>query len=211
MEMLIIDEKQQKIIEGAYRIFTEHGIRNVSMDDISRMLGISKKTLYLFVENKTDLIFKVNKYIQDLIELRLTEIKNKGLNAIDFLLEMSKIASENHLRINPVISFEFRKYYPTIFDQYMTRKKDMIIKSVIENLEQGIKEGFYRQDLNKEIVAHLYFQKIEDFQNMNKEELENFSYTKVFEVMFENHIRGISNQKGIIYFEKQKEKLNFNF
>jgi len=28
--------------------------------------------------------------------------------------------------------------------------------------------------------------------------------------MFENHIRGIANEKGINYFEKQKEKLNFN-
>ncbi len=205
-----MDEKQQKIIEGAYKIFTEHGIRNVSMDDICRMMGISKKTLYQFVENKADLIGKVSEYIQDMIFMRMAEIKQKALNAIDFLLEMSKISSENHFRINPVVSFEFRKYYPLIYERYMLRKREIILENIMENLEQGINEGLYRPDLNKEIVARLYFQKIEDFQSMSKEELQDFSYAKIFEVMFENHIRGISNPTGIEYFEKQKTKLNFN-
>ncbi len=205
-----MDEKLNKIVEGAYKIFTEHGIRNVSMDDLCRMMGISKKTLYQVVDNKSDLLEKISRYIKESIEKRLQEIRKKDLNAIDFLLEMSKVSSENHFRINPIITFEFRKYYPQIYEQYMSLKKDIILEHIMENLDQGIQEGLYRKDLNKEIVAHLYFQKIEDFQNMTKEQLQDFSYPKIFEVMFENHIRGISNQRGIEYFEKQKEKLNFN-
>ncbi|MCB2221200.1 MAG: TetR/AcrR family transcriptional regulator [Bacteroidetes bacterium] len=205
-----MDEKYEKVIEGAYRIFIEHGIRNISMDDLCRMMGISKKTLYQIVENKTDLLNKISSYIQKAIKERFIEIKEKNLNAIDFLLEMSKISSENHFKINPVVTFEFRKYYPQVYEEYMTCKKEMILENIMQNIDQGIKEGLYRHDLNKEIVAHLYFQKIEDFQNMSKEEIQDFSYTKIFEVMFENHIRGISNQKGIEYFEKQKAKLNFN-
>ena len=205
-----MEEKHQKIIEGAYRVFTENGIRSVSMDDICRMLGISKKTLYLVVDNKADLLLKVTVYIQKQIKNRITELREMNLNAIDVLLEMSKASSENHIRINPIVTFEFRKYYPKVYEEYMAGKKELVIKAIIENLEQGIKEGLYRQDLNKEIVAHLYFQKIEEFHNLSKQESEDFSYAKIFEVMFENHIRGISNLKGIEYFEKQKEKLNFN-
>ena len=90
------------------------------------------------------------------------------------------------------------------------RKKGLIINSILNNLVQGIEEGFYREDLNKEIVAHLYFKKIEEFHTLEGDDLQDFSYSKVFEVMFENHIRGIANKKGIEYFEKQKAKLNFN-
>jgi hypothetical protein len=34
--------------------------------------------------------------------------------------------------------------------------------------------------------------------------VEKVTYLQVFEVMFENHIRAISNADGIAYFEKRK-------
>jgi len=204
------DQKYDSLIEGCYKIFTEHGIKNISMDDLSRMMGISKKTLYQFVENKVDLLKKISLYIQETIRTRMEELKKTDLNAIDILLEMSKIASSKHLRINPMITFEFRKYYPQVFEDYICVKKELIIENIKKNIDQGIKEGLYRQDLNKDIIAHLYFKKIEDFHNPEITDLQNFSYESVFEVMFENHIRGIANHVGIEYFENQKKKLNFN-
>lgn len=204
------DQKFDSLIEGCYKIFTEHGIKNISMDDLSRMMGISKKTLYQFVENKVDLLKKISLYIQETIRTRMEELKKTDLNAIDILLEMSKIASSKHLRINPMITFEFRKYYPQVFEDYICVKKELIIDNIKKNIDQGIKEGLYRQDLNKDIIAHLYFKKIEDFHNPEITDLQNFSYESVFEVMFENHIRGIANQVGIEYFEKKKKELNFN-
>jgi AcrR family transcriptional regulator len=203
-------QKYDSLIEGCYKIFTEHGIKNISMDDLSRMLGISKKTLYQFVENKVDLLKKISLYIQETIKTRMEELEKMDLNAIDILLEMSKIANTRHLRINPMITFEFRKYYPQVFEDYICIKKELIIENIKKNIDQGIKEGLYRQDLNKDIVAHLYFKKIEDFHNPELTDLQNFAYENVFEVMFENHIRGIANQNGIEYFETQKKKLNFN-
>lgn len=204
------DEKLRNIIERVYAVFIQYGIKNVSMDDLCRELGISKKTLYKYVDNKQDLLMKLNEYIQELIGSRIEALKSAGLNAIDVLLEMSKVSNENHTKINPMLNFEIRKYYPQVYSCYFNQKKELIIESILYNLDQGIKEGLYRQDLNKEIVAHLYFKKIEEFHSMEGDELKNFSYSKIFEVMFENHIRGISNKKGIAYFEKQKEKLNFN-
>jgi len=202
--------KYASIIEGTYKIFIEHGIRNISMDDISRMLGISKKTLYQFVENKVDLLKKISLYIQETIKKRMEELAQMDLNAIDVLLEMSKIATARHFRINSMITYEFRKYYPQVFEQYLCIKKDLLVENIKKNIEQGINEGLYRLDLNKDIIAHLYFKKIEDFHNPELTDLQHFSFENVFEVMFENHIRGIANQSGIEYFEKQKEKLNFN-
>ena len=203
-------QKYDSLIEGCYKIFAEHGIKNISMDDLSRMLGISKKTLYQFVENKVDLLKKISLYIQETIKTRMEELEKMDMNAIDILLEMSKIANTRHLSINPMITFEFRKYYPQVFEDYICIKKELIIENIKKNIDQGIKEGLYRQDLNKDIVAHLYFKKIEDFHNPELTDLQNFSYENVFEVMFENHIRGIANQNGIDYFETQKKKLNFN-
>lgn len=204
------DDKYKIIIEGAFKIFSENGIRNVSMDDISRSLGISKKTLYQYVENKVDLIRKVFAFVKDKIFERIEELNKMDMNAIDVLLEMSKIANAKHSKVNTVISFELKKFYPQVFNEYFDSKKELIVNYIKNNIDKGIKEGLYRQDLNKEVVAYLYFQEIEDVHKTDFFRSENFSFETVFEVMFENHIRGISNQKGIKYFEQQKEKLNFN-
>lgn len=180
------------------------------MDDVSRSLGISKKTLYQYVDNKVDLLRKINDYIRELIKERIQELEKLNLNAIDVLLEMSKVANERHFKINPVISFEIKKFYPKVYDDYICTKKEILIGHIIKNLKQGIEEGLYRKELKIDIVAQLYFKKIEDFHNEDNVDFENFSYQKVFKVMFENHIRGIANEAGIKYFEQQKEKLNFN-
>lgn len=208
--MQITDDKYQKIIAQAYTVFMQNGIRNVSMDDLCKQMGISKKTLYKYVENKSDLLVKIGNHIREMITARLDQLKSMDLNAIDVLLEMSRISTDNHIQINPYISYEIRKFYPTVYEAYFCNKKEVIVKSIMENIEKGIKEGLYRQDLNKEIVAHLYFKKIEEFHTLEGEDLRSFSYSKIFEVMFENHIRGIANKKGIEYFEKRKAKLNFN-
>ncbi len=208
--MAVVEDKYQSIIEKAFPIFMQNGIRNVSMDDLCREMGISKKTLYKYVSNKADLLEKISEHMHSIINSRIKKIKCDELNAIDVLLEMSKISAENHHRINPIVNFEIRKYYPEVFKNNLNKKKELIVSSIISNLEKGINEGLYRQDLNKEIVAHLYFKKVEEFHLIECEDFSSFSYSKVFEVMFENHIRGISNQKGIEYFEKQKTKLNFN-
>ena len=204
------DTKYQSIIKSAFKILFENGIRNISMDDLCRHMGISKKTLYKYVENKSDLLQKVGNYIHSEIKNAIIELEKTDLNAIDILLEMSKIPGKLFSQINPIISFEMQKYYPQTFERSQLNRKVLITDSIRKNLDQGINEGLYRQDLNKDIIAHLYYKKIEDFHTLSGETMKKYTFEKIFEVMFENHIRGIANKKGIEYFEKQKAKLNFN-
>ena len=45
----------RNITDRAGEVFMKYGIRSVSMDDISSELGMSKKTLYQYSQNKSDL------------------------------------------------------------------------------------------------------------------------------------------------------------
>ena len=84
------------------------------------------------------------------------------------------------------------------------------ILQIKQNFEQGIAEGLYRNDLNIELVARLYIQKLEDVHNQEFLESVNFGFEKVFEVMFDNHIRGIANAEGLDYYENQIKMINNN-
>jgi len=203
----MMDTKLKNILKEIRLIFMKYGIRNYSMDDICRNIGISKKTLYNYVDNKTDLVQKVLDYEFTMDNGPLSVISIKG-NAIDILLNVSMRINKEFENFNPIYIFELNKYYPKIFKEFVEKKRKSAYEKIYKNLEQGINEGIYRKDIDIELVSILYVRKIEDIHNTEFIESRKFSFKEIFNVMFENHIRGISNEKGIAYFEKQKKSLN---
>lgn len=205
-----MDEKLVLIIQKSVELFIKYGLRSVSMDDISRELRMSKKTLYQYFENKADLLSKIIEFsnVKDHSEICSLEMEN--LNAIDRLFKVSKIVSANLSQYTTNIIFELEKYYPEVYEQFINSKRSHVHQSVIENLKLGISEGLYRDDLDIELIAMLYVEKLKVVQDVEFKKYMNYSPDKIFEVMFENHIRGIANAKGIDYLENQIKLLKSN-
>lgn len=205
-----MDEKIDHILSESLRLFRKNGIRSVTMDDIAKELGMSKKTIYQHFANKTDLVGKVLNHMLTKESTVCINEEEKQMNAIDVLLAVSRNVSRQMKDLNPINAFELQKYYPAIFREFVMKKRDHIYIQLKQNIAQGISEEIYRDDLNVELVARLYIQKLEDVHNQEFLESVNFSFEKVFEVMFDNHIRGIANAEGLAYYEKQTKMLNNN-
>ncbi len=179
------------------------------MDDIARELGMSKKTIYLFVKNKADLLEKgFSKFQQDFVA-SIQQICNSNLNAIDELLEVSKLVNLEFKKYIPSNVYDLQKYYPEIFKNHIKEEKQFTYNMIKENLEKGIQQGLYREEQDIELVASLYIQKVESIHDDEFLNQTCMPMEKIFEVMFEHHIRGISNQQGIAYFEQRKQQLKF--
>jgi AcrR family transcriptional regulator len=200
-----MDEKFKNILNTTITLFDNFGIRSVSMDDICYDMGISKKTLYQFVDSKEDLVRHLLEYKSSLVDELFEEALDQNLNAIDTLLEFSKKLGKllKDLKANPAIEFDLKKYYTEIYTAHCAKRNKKLIGYVIQNIKQGIKEGLYREKLDPELVANLYFKKMEDISDPDFFPGGKFSYKKIYKVMIENHIRGIANQKGIEYLEKR--------
>jgi len=207
----IMDEKLDRILSESLRLFKKNGIRSVSMDDISKELGMSKKTIYQYFANKTELLEKVLSYFHEKERIPCIGEDTANMNAIDILLAVSRYVSIQLNDMNPINAYELQKYYPTIYREFIIRKRDHVFEQVKQNFEQGIAEGIYRIDLDVELVARLYIQKLVDVHDPEFLSSVNFGFEKVFLVMFDNHIRGIANAKGLAYYEKQTNILNNNF
>lgn len=201
------DPKLSAILEGTIDLFFEFGIKNLNMDDISRLLKISKKTLYQYAKSKEDLIEKLFYYDDMKWERKISEIKLANLNAIDILIQVSIVVSEQIGKFDPKLKFEMKKYYEAIFHKFMLKKQAQIFEQISNNLSKGIAEGLYRDNLNVELVAGLYVRNLVDMHNKDYCFVENITFDQIFEAMFENHIRAISSPDGIEYFEKRKSEI----
>lgn len=197
-----MDSKLTSILEAAGSLFRKFGVRSISMDEIASEMGMSKKTLYQYVENKTELVEKVLDFYFQHSSACIDDIDG-NMNAIDVLMQVSKNVSQEITDSNPVMLFDLQKYYPLQHKQFVSKKKEHVYEKIRENILQGIKEGIYREGLDVELVAKLYVEKLLGVHDPEFLSSMKFSQQDIFKVMFENHIRGIANASGQAYFENK--------
>ena len=118
-----MDPKFQNIIEGALQLYSKYGIKSVTMDDIAKELGISKKTLYLYVKDKEDLVRQVMSYQLEIQDVKFKLVSDKNNNAIETLVEVSKHIVEFLKTINPSTRYDLKKYYPNILKMHIDYKR----------------------------------------------------------------------------------------
>lgn len=200
-----METKLTKLLEKARDVSFTYGIRSMSMDDISRKLGISKSTLYKYVKNKTDLVEKILEFEREGFKKIFDEHNFEGVNAIDILLTVSKEVSGNFINVTPSITFELKKYYPDLYQKHIDERTAFIFEKIKINLQKGIAQGMYREDLSIELAARLYISRLIDLHNSDLFPSEKFSFQTLFNFMFENWIRGIAKPQGIAYFEERFE------
>ena len=196
-------DKLTEILRETTKLFIKYGIRSLSMDDICRELGISKKTMYQYVSNKNELVVKVLEGIVNGAVCSIDMAKPQNLNAIDLLLWVSRHVAEKFQNFNPAMSFDLNKYYPEEYKAFIKSNKEILAELVKKNLQQGVDNGFYREDLDYDLIARLYVHNLETIQDPEFTNSEDFNFEKIFKVLFDSHIRSISNAKGIAYYEEQ--------
>lgn len=202
-----MEEKERKIILGATEVFMKLGIKSVNMDDVSRNLGISKKTLYQFVKDKNELVRKSMQMHCEIEDREIESICKKNLNAIDESFEMMRFISGMLRMIHPSVLFDIEKYHPDIKAEMMENRQQRVYECIYDNIKKGINEGLYRDDLNPQITARLYVGLIELIFRLDFFKNDHLSFFEIYLEMFRYHIRGIASEKGIEYLmQKVKEE-----
>jgi len=201
-----MEKKLREIIEKARNLSFTYGIKNMSIDDMCNKMGISKKTFYKYIKNKTNLVEKVLEFERERFKSIFDEYDFEGVNAIDILLTVSKEIALRFKDVSPSLTFELKKYYPELYQKHFETRKNFIFEKIKINLTKGINQGIYRDDLSIELIARLYISRLIDIHDPEFFPPEKYSFEMFFDVMFENFIRGIAKPEGIKYYERQFEK-----
>lgn len=147
---------KQNIVEEATKVFLQYGIRSVTMDDLSRLLSISKKTLYQHFTDKESLITAALEAHGCGVKAMLEEARKIAQDPIQELLIFSQWEQYATNQVPPVVIFDLKKYHPTIWKSVLQQEFNHSFSWLYENLERGIAGGLYRNDLSIDIVVRLY-------------------------------------------------------
>ncbi|PKQ63588.1 hypothetical protein BZG02_09480 [Labilibaculum filiforme] len=200
-----MNEQKINIITTSWTLFFQYGIKSITMNDIASKMGISKKTLYLFFSNKTELINQVCDWEIKNPQFSFTSKELIGLNALDQYFEFFEFVNKILPQKSDSLDYDLKKYYPEIWMKLKDAKIKKLQLELHYNLHKGIDEGFYRPELNidfisKNLVSFYLNLRVTEYQVFSPDEVFNKDMHQELTIY---HLYGICTNKGIEYFKNK--------
>ena len=197
---------KETILTAVADLFLKYGIRSVSMDDISHRLGISKKTLYENFDDKNDLVKQVTTM---LLEERMKEYlaaTDKSSNAIEELVSIAILMRKHFRELNPALMYDLQKYHPEGWALFLKHENDVVYHSVIDNLERGVSECYFREDIDVNVLAKMRVEQIHLSFDERLYPKDKFDFTEVQIQLFDHFVHGVLTESGLeLYKNYQKQ------
>ena len=180
-------------------MFFRLGIRSVSIDDICRELGMSKKTFYVYFASKDALI-------EQLLQANLTYMTGKmeELLALNDFRQLVKVfikrqeAEKNDVRRVPQLVYDLQKYYPRQFNDFQINCFEAQKTYIAKYLEQGMEQGLVRANLNIELTAVLFAKIHADaIRDIEIIEAHNHNMHQLGHTAMDIFVRGILSEEGM--------------
>ena len=148
-----MDKVEGYILEEAEKLFMKFGMRSVTMDDIAKHLGISKKTIYANFKDKNELVLNMVSNMLTKDECSMNDCQMQAKDAIDEIFLMMDFLKEMLASINPIVFYDLEKYHNEAYKLMMSFQETRIYNSIRAGLERGIRENIFREDINVDILA----------------------------------------------------------
>ena len=198
-------ETKDRILEAAHELFFKYGIKSITMDDFSKHLGISKKTIYQFFENKDQIVNTLTLQLLGKRECEFDEIVNASKNAIDEIMKMMEHMGQIFTQMNPNLFYDMQKYHPVAWKHFRDFKEECIMVKVEENLKKGIEQQLYRKDIDTKIMAKLRIEQVEMAMNPVIFPPAKFNLSIVQVALLDHFLHGITTIKGHKLINKYKQ------
>lgn len=187
-------ELRNRILKAAMTEFLHKGVKSVKMDDIANTLAISKRTLYEIYSNKEELLLEaVRIHEQEFNDHMLQYSLDKNHNVMDIIIEFYKKKLLSIADVSPLFLVELRKYKQVV--EYLERMNAERHNNALLFFRRGVKEGFFRSDLNFDII--LKTSSASANYAMETQMYKNYSITAIMHNTLFLYLRGICTTKGI--------------
>ncbi|MCX6193182.1 MAG: TetR/AcrR family transcriptional regulator [Cytophagales bacterium] len=199
---------KSRILEKGTELFFRYGVKTVTMDAIASELGISKKTIYQHFPDKDTMVFDVVKSFIEQDNAKWEELDRLYSNVIEKIFKSFEMTKDLFTQMNPRLLYEIQKYFPNAYQLFAEHGEKCIHENLIADFKKGAQFGFFRNDIDFELLARLRMAEVNlafnpDFYPNNK--LPLFETQLVLMDIF---MRGILTEKGLTLYTSYQNNLN---
>lgn len=201
---------EEKILAVATDLFLNYGFKSVTMDDIANKMGISKKTIYQNFATKTKLVEATTMHTFEKISNGIDHICALDKNPIEEVYEIKRFVM-SHLKDEKASpQYQLQKYYPNIYKILNHKQFEMMMTCVKENLARGIAQNLYRDTIDIDFIAIIYFHNMIFLKDQEYFSIKKFSISALMNNYLEYHVRGICTTQGLEILNTVIDKKTMN-
>ncbi len=190
---------RDRILDTAISAMVKRGVKAVKMDDVAAALGISKRTLYEIYDTKETVVYEGIKRFHRLKDEELVSYaRDANHNVLDIIIFLYRQHMKDSGTI-PITFYEDIMKYPMIV-AYLDERKQLQQQNLLQFLQRGVDEGFFRRDINYRLVLHL-FEALGSYLHQTHL-YEQYSFEELFFNMLFVTLRGCCTSKGIEKLDK---------
>ena len=190
-------EIRERIIEGASGLFRTYGIKSVTMDSLANQLGISKRTIYEVFSDKDDLLIAVLTRMARQQKEQVKRVLDESENSIVAIFRMLEINRDNFQSMSPAFQSDLKKYHHDVLMKNVDDLEMPDYRNHFQVIEKGIKEGFFRKEINPDLVNRCLYNLGRSIMDNDLYPYEMFARRDVIRNIFFNYLRGISTHEGL--------------
>ena len=191
--------QREIIIEVSLQQFLENGIKQMTIQKLIEPLGLSTKTFYKYFADKEDLLMQCLFLHYSKLSERFIFLEKAYSNPVESILLFFYEGFQLDFGVNHIFYHDLNYYYPKLQDLLVEK---FFLKSMIKTksiVSEGIEEGFFRSELNADIVFETLIILYTNITRNSK--LKELDYPP--NVLMQNtlvaYIRGICTEKGACF------------
>ncbi|WP_162628206.1 TetR/AcrR family transcriptional regulator [Arcticibacterium luteifluviistationis] len=194
---------KERILQKGEELFFKHGVRSVTMDDIAQSLGVSKKTIYQNFKDKRMFVNAVTQTAMNREVCKERDFLKAASNPIEAIIFARQMMREHLANSGATLIHDLKKYYPSAYKCY-EEHKESFREVMVNNLKEGIEGGYYRADINVEMLAILRSESVDLAFNNDTFPSTQFNLLDVQLAFIDHFVRGIVTEKGLKVYEALK-------
>lgn len=187
---------EEQILNKARDLFFCYGLKSVSMDDLAKEAGVSKKTIYQLVADKAELVLKVATHLLNSHKEEMEYCFKTAQNAVEEVAMQTDISFAPLASIRYSFFYDMEKFFPQAWQLMVHNRQQHLVPNILRNLKRGMEEGVYRPDLDLEIIPQIRLQQLQSaLQPGSFPDLQN-NQQLLLQRLTRFYLHGIASEKG---------------
>ena len=199
-------EPLDKILSAAIELFRQYGFKTITMDDIARRAGVSKKTLYLHFANKNEVVGETIAWYKGKISENCGATMEQSDNPIEAMVRIMEMFDQINRQMNPLALLELERFFPQVFKDFRDSMVEKDVQNIKANIEKGIEDGYYRPEIDAEFMARYRMELSLLMYHPTLLINDRFNLQFVGREVSEHFLYGIMTPKGEKLYQKYKEQ-----
>lgn len=193
-------EIKERILTECSQMLMSAGPSSMTMDDVARACGISKRTLYETFPDKRTLIEECVNRQHKAKNAEVKEIFETSNNCFEAMYRVYQRVRKMYANTSVAFINDIKRLYPDIFNQHMGNEK-VTVDGLSSVLRKAQDERLVIKRINPEIAAYLFVASMRELHENSHFAQYGFKSDDMFDHVFISFLRGVATIKGIEMIE----------